>query len=237
MPFAAFHWLSQTLQKHSVANIIIPSAPRPWHPVLLLHGLSDDHSGWVRRTSVERYCDGLPLLVVMPDGGRSFYTDAAHGPAVETALSVELPTLIESVFSVGPRWGVAGLSMGGYGAMKFGFRKPERFVAAASMSGALHFGNIRYNDLPEFDLVVPADQLGGQESLWTLAGAPATALWLDCGTEDHLLPVNRDFHNHLILKGVEHRYEELPGEHNWAYWDQQIQRVLPWLFERVRKLA
>ncbi|HMS56122.1 MAG TPA: alpha/beta hydrolase-fold protein, partial [Fimbriimonadaceae bacterium] len=188
MPFVAFHWFSQSLQKHSIAHIIVPSVPRPWHPMLLLHGLSDDHSGWMRRTSVERYCDGLPLLVVMPDGGRSFYTDAAHGPKVETALSVELPELMESVFSVGPRWAVAGLSMGGYGALKFGMKNPKRFIAAASMSGAVQFGNQRWGETEEFDLIVPPEHLGGTESLDVLAtvGQPP-ALWMDCGLDDHLL--------------------------------------------------
>src|SRR3954464_8456510 len=107
-------------------------------PVLyLLHGLSDDDTIWLRRTSIERYVAPLGLAVVMPQVHRSFYTDEAYGGRYWTFLSEELPELVGRFFRVSSRpedTFVAGLSMGGYGALKLALRQPERFVAAASLS-------------------------------------------------------------------------------------------------------
>ncbi len=111
------------------------------HPTLwLLHGLSDDHTTWVRRTSIERYVAPLGLAVVMPNAGRSFYADMHVGPRYWTFLSEELPTIARSLFPLSDRREdnfVAGLSMGGYGAFKWALNQPEKFAAAASLSGAL----------------------------------------------------------------------------------------------------
>ena len=105
----------------------------------LLHGLSDDDTIWLRRTSIERYVAPLGLAVVMPQVHRSFYTDEAHGNRYWTFLSEELPELVHHFFRLSRRREdtfVAGLSMGGYGALKWALREPERFAAAASMSAA-----------------------------------------------------------------------------------------------------
>lgn len=110
-------------------------------PVLyLLHGLSDDSSIWTRLTSIERYAGELGVAVVMPQVERSFYCDMANGDAYWTFLSEELPAVVAANFKVSTAREdtfVAGLSMGGYGAFKWALRQPERFGAAASLSGAL----------------------------------------------------------------------------------------------------
>jgi S-formylglutathione hydrolase FrmB len=111
------------------------------HPTLyLLHGMSDDHTIWVRRTSIERYVAPLGLAVVMPAVHRSFYTDMAHGANYWTFISEELPLLARSFFPLATSREanfVAGLSMGGYGAFKLALTYPDRFAAAASLSGVL----------------------------------------------------------------------------------------------------
>ena len=110
-------------------------------PVLyLLHGLSDDHSIWLRRTSIERYADVLGLAVVMPAVNRSFYADTAYGAQYWTFVSEELPRVMHGFFPLSDKRAdtfVAGLSMGGYGAFKLALTLPDRFAAAASLSGAL----------------------------------------------------------------------------------------------------
>lgn len=99
------------------------------HPTLyLLHGLSDDDSIWLRRTSIERYVAQMGIAVVMPQVHRSFYTDMAAGGQYWTFISEELPALARSFFPLSAKREdnfVAGLSMGGYGALKLGLRKPE----------------------------------------------------------------------------------------------------------------
>ena len=110
-------------------------------PVLyLLHGLSDDHTAWLRYTSIERYATAAGLAVVMPAVARSFYTDEAHGHAFWTFVADELPEIVSSFFRVSTRperTYVAGLSMGGYGAVRLALARPRRYAAAASLSGAL----------------------------------------------------------------------------------------------------
>jgi putative tributyrin esterase len=122
-----------------------PSGASP--PVLyLLHGLSDDDTMWLRSTSIERYVAPLGLAVVMPQVHRSFYADQPDGGRYWTFLSEELPELVGSMFQVSQRRKdtfVAGLSMGGYGAFKWALRHPERFAAAASLSGVLDIANLR----------------------------------------------------------------------------------------------
>ena len=106
----------------------------------LLHGLSDDDTIWTRRTARERHVAGHDLAVVMPAVNRSFYTDEAYGAAYWQFLSEELPALVHRFFRVSDRpedTFVAGLSMGGYGALKWALTHPDRFAAAASLSGAL----------------------------------------------------------------------------------------------------
>ncbi|MCX7801271.1 MAG: esterase family protein [Fimbriimonadales bacterium] len=236
MPFAELRYFSEALQKHTAVNLLLPDPklPGPYPVMFLLHGLSDDHTIWMRRTSIERYCDGLPLLVAMPDGGRGFYVDALDGFAYETALAVELPSLLQAYFPTTDRWCATGLSMGGYGAVRFALRYPERFVSAHSLSGALAFGHStelpKRPDAREFERLVGSSPKGSDFDLLALAErlepARRPALRFDCGTEDFLLESNRCFHEHLAKLGFPHEYEEFPGDHEWGYWDLHVREAI-----------
>jgi putative tributyrin esterase len=212
-------------------------------PVLyLLHGLSDDDTIWLRRTSIERYVAPRGLAVVMPQVHRSFYTDEHYGGAYWTFLSEELPHLVGSWFAVSQRREdtfVAGLSMGGYGALKWALRHPGRFAAAASLSGAVDLAGLRTQRVrPEdprlFERVLgDRDARGGPDDLhWLLDQAdPAAAppLCVCCGTEDALIDDNRGVVDRIRSAGIEVTTDFGPGEHDWAYWDTTIQDVLAWL--------
>lgn len=99
MALCTLHYFSEALQKQTAAQVILPqqTAPPPWPVLYLLHGLGDDHTIWLRRTSIERYVIGLPLIVVMPDGGRGFYADAEQGFACETAIARDLVDYIDTI--------------------------------------------------------------------------------------------------------------------------------------------
>jgi S-formylglutathione hydrolase FrmB len=210
-------------------------------PVLyLLHGLSDDDTSWLRRTSVERYAAALGLAVVMPQVHRSFYTDEVHGSRYWTFLSEELPALVSRFFRVAQDRKdtfVAGLSMGGYGAVKWALREPERFAAAASMSGALDL--VALQEIVELRDDVDDRVFGGrsvagtpEDLFWLIdqldaAGAPA--LSVSCGTEDPLVESNRQFVSALRAKGIAVDSNFGPGAHEWGYWDREIERLLGWL--------
>jgi len=209
-------------------------------PVLyLLHGLSDDDTTWLRRTSIERYAAPLGLAVVMPQVHRSFYADGVNGGRYWTFLSEELPGLVDRFFRVSTRREdtfVAGLSMGGYGAVKWALRHPERFAAAASLSGVLDVAALRerVEDPHLLERVFGAAGPGGtSDDLLRLLGQadPATlpALHVTCGTEDPLLPGNRRFLAAAAAAGVAVTSGISPGGHEWGFWDARIQEVLAWL--------
>jgi putative tributyrin esterase len=226
----------------SRVGVVAPEPAQPPPVLYLLHGLSDDHTTWLRRSSVERYVDALGLAVVMPQVHRSYYTDEAYGGRFWSFLSEELPTLVHDFFPISERREdtfVAGLSMGGYGAVKWALRQPERFAAAASLSGALDIASARtqryrpedprmfqriFGDLPVrgtdddlIQLVSHADP----------AALPVLRLW--CGTEDPLVGANTRFRDACASVGVPVGLVLDPGEHEWGYWDAKIRDVLAWL--------
>jgi putative tributyrin esterase len=247
-------FFSDTLSLSTSMTVILPqstttqigltgSSPQGEPPVLyLLHGLSDDHTTWLRRTSIERYVAPLGLAVVMPEVHRSYYTDEAYGGRFWSFLTEELPTVVHSFFRVSARREdtfVAGLSMGGYGAVKWALRQPHRFAAAASLSGALDVaspatGRFRPEDPRMFQRIFgDAPVAGTAEDLMTLVAgvdpgaAPALRLW--CGTEDSLLAANTRFSDAGTAAGLAVDLTVGPGGHDWAYWDARIQDVLAWL--------
>lgn len=215
------------------------------HPTLyLLHGLSDDHSIWLRRTSIERYVAELGLAVVMPAVHRSFYTDMANGYRYWTFISEELPEIARSFFPLSDAREdnfAAGLSMGGYGAFKLALAKPEKYAAAASLSGAVNMAsrvkNIEADMQTEWKNVFgDLDRVEGSENdLFFLArrlkesGSPLPMLYQCCGTEDFLYEDNVKFRDYAWELKLNLTYEEGPGTHEWGYWDKMIQNVLKWL--------
>ncbi|MEO6787053.1 MAG: alpha/beta hydrolase family protein, partial [Chthoniobacteraceae bacterium] len=147
MAFFDCHFFSETLALSVSAHVLVPQTPaakrRKLHPTLfLLHGLSDDHTMWTRRTSIERYAAERGLAVVMPAVGRSFYQDTAGGARYWTFLSEELPAVMRGFFPLSEKRAdnfAAGLSMGGYGALRLVLGHPKKFAAGASFSGALDY--------------------------------------------------------------------------------------------------
>ena len=238
MAFATLHFHSPVLAKACSMTVIVPegSVGTPPFPVCyLLHGLSDDHTSWARHTSIERHVAGLPLIVVMPDGGRGFYCDAAAGPAYERYLLEDVIGFVDRTFHTMPeRQGrvIGGLSMGGYGAIKLALKYPQLFCSAVSHSAALDVQ--RRLERPEVAAEMrrifgPAPG-GGPNDPYALAATIdrtlLPALRLDCGLEDGLLEENRAFHRHLEQLGIPHEYAECPGAHTWEYWDCHIQEAL-----------
>jgi len=247
---ALFHcnYFSEILGVASSMDVILPQGkarPRDGFPTLyLLHGLSDDHTIWQRRTSIERYVSKMNLAVVMPAVGRSWYTDEVRGYRYWTYVSEELPTLARSFFPLSAARAknfVAGLSMGGYGAFKLGLRRPDRFAAAASLSGALEIQarpkRVAAEVIREMETIFGdvAKIPGSENDIFALARklarskGPKPLLYQWCGTEDYLLKDNLHFRDHAIKLGLALTYEEGPGTHDWLYWDRQIQCVLQWL--------
>lgn len=211
----------------------------------LLHGMSDDHTIWQRRTSIERYVSKLGIAVVMPTTHLSFYTDTTYGMRYWTFISEELPHICREFF---PRMSTnkddtlaAGLSMGGYGAWKLGLRAGDTFGAAASLSGALDITSDLRRNLDNDrgrlfrGIFGDAEQLkGSRDDLFALADKlvaekkdlPRLYAW--CGTEDFLYGDNLRAWAYMKGLGYDLTCEESAGDHQWKYWDAKIQDVLRW---------
>jgi S-formylglutathione hydrolase FrmB len=237
MAFCHVQWSSQVLGKQVGCYVILPDMGKaPYATFYLLHGLSDDYTMWQRRTRIEWYVRELPLIVVMPDGFRGFYTDNEEGPAYAKYLGEELPAFIEKTFPAKRTRSarcVGGLSMGGYGALRLGLGYPDTFASVNSHSGALMHGAKTFTkpEQAEFRRVFGAKPAGSNHDLLVLARKAKRAgklpkLLIDCGTEDYLLADNREFHAKLDAMGVAHQYAEYPGAHMWDYWDAHIQDAL-----------
>lgn len=212
-------------------------------PVLyLLHGMSDDHTIWGRRTNIERYVSELGLAVIMPCAGRSFYRNCNPQMRYWDFLSEELPALVKKFFNVSERREdtyVAGLSMGGYGAFKLAFNHPERFAAAASFSGSLCNYWLEKSNPVEYhyifgnreDLTGTEDDLAGKAKALAESGKKRPRLYMGCGTEDGLYNENQEYRELLQNLGYDLTYQERPGTHNWEFWDTEIQTALKWMFK------
>jgi putative tributyrin esterase len=247
------HFFSEVLQLSTSMTVILPQQTKAQigmqnvkrgerHPTLyLLHGMSDDDTIWLRRTSIERYVAPLGLAVVMPQVHRSFYTDMAYGNRYWTFLSEELPEIARSFFPLSDAREdnfVAGLSMGGYGAFKWALNKPDQFAAAASLSGALHRNKVPEdpNRLREYKLIYGDQTVAGTDNdlFWLLQqcdkkDGPKPKLYHCCGKEDFLYEDNILFREASRQTSLDCTYEEEPGSHEWGYWDRKIQDVLAWL--------
>ncbi len=218
-----------------------PGMQGPFHVMFLLHGMFGSRMDWLQKSRIQLYVEQLPLIVVMPEGGRSFYTDAAEGFRYGEAFGSELPNVIEGTFKTKAPWCVTGLSMGGYGALRMALTYPKRFASAASMSGALSFGRQPYGHdaetRAEFARLAGPKLAGGPNDLHFLADRLAKSdspkISVDCGAEDHLIDCNREFDRYLSSIDFGHRYAEYPGAHDWDYWDLHVRDALDFHSENL----
>jgi putative tributyrin esterase len=207
----------------------------------LLHGLSDDATAWQRYTSIETLANAYGLVVVMPSVGRSFYSDQPNGQNYFSYVAEELPRYLEAVFGLAPRREdtfIAGISMGGYGAMKVALHHPERFAAAASFSGVLSLNILQLDPSDdrkkEFALLFGSlDDLPGSEhdpAVWLqrFAATPSAVphLYIAVGRQEDLYPLSGMFYNACQSLGIQSEYHEEDGQHNWFLWERQVRQYL-----------
>ena len=257
------NFFSETLGLRSTMYVLLPqrrlldgkSKRTPKYRTLyLLHGHSDDHTAWMRWSSIEKYADGLNLAVVLPAVHLSFYTDMVYGGKYWQFISEEVPAFVHATFLLSSDRKdnfVAGLSMGGYGAFKLALTHPDRFAAAASLSGAVDIREVvKAHGTPEDEVWLAGMRnvfgdlskvSGSQHDLFALAKKVANApvkprLYQCCGTEDFLHTDNIRFRDAVSKFPLDLTYTDGPGAHNWAYWDARIQDVLAWMFPKGKNL-
>lgn len=247
--FLEMNFHSKELRKTTQIYVLLPrfkgETNEKCKTLWLLHGLMGDHTSWMRNTSIERYAADHGIAVVMPNVDRSRYTDTAYDANYFSFVTKELPELCRNTFqqmSANREDNiVAGLSMGGYGAMKVALTCPEQYGKCITLSGSMDITRKgRTYPLNEWKAIFDfemesADELeGGKHDLFALASSvknegklcPDIYMW--CGTEDHLIGVNRLFDQHLTELGIPHTFKVSEGDHTWKWWDLHIQDALKW---------
>lgn len=249
MPNLTLNFRPESLGAGTPVNIYLPDEIVEDMPVLyLLHGMHGDHNSWINGSSICRYARARGLAVVMPSVGNSFYCNMKYGGRYHDYVARELPDyigkLLPFITKKRGRTFIAGLSMGGYGAVKLALRNPDRFCAAASLSGCL--------DVKASAISADADRHrllcgiwgenyaqeapAAEDDLLRLVDSfPASAekprLYVACGREDFLYSQNITFRDHLVGKGFDFKYEEGAGAHTWDFWDEWILPAIKFFFE------
>ncbi len=211
----------------------------------LLHGAYGDYSDWPHLTSIERYAQDHKLAVVMPSASNSFYQNMHYGSDYLRYITEELPVFCEHTFPISDKREdtfVAGLSMGGYGALKAALTRPEKYSCAASLSGAIDLEAVigGLSSLPSSPFVYEnlfgnKEITGSDADLFELIrrlkseGCELPKIYQTVGTEDFIYQANLSAKEKLEKLGVDLTYEEYPGIHNWVFWDAHIQDVMNWL--------
>jgi putative tributyrin esterase len=215
------------------------------HPTLwLLHGASDNHTIWQRRTSIERYAAPLGLAVVMPNVHLSSYADMKHGGKYYTYVSQELPRIMRAMFPLSDKREdnyIAGLSMGGAGCMKIGLNNPENYAAIGCFSAGAVNRSIKltperaqrmemtYGTTNLDELQGTVEDVFGAARRILNENLPRPRIFHSIGSEDFILDSaheTRDFFTALPGNPFDYHYEEHPGAHTWEYWDEHIQDFL-----------
>ncbi len=245
---------SASLAREMKYRIVLPAdyetSGRRYPVLYLLHGLTGHYEDWESRTHLDDYVAGLPLIVAMPEGGDSWYTNSASQSQEkwEDYIVKDFVSEIDGKYrTIQTRHGraIAGLSMGGYGALKFALKYPNSFIFAASFSGAelivhdpgykIPFGQKYVDQIHNiFGDGVTATRTDNDIFELAKKRTPAQVPYLvvTCGTEDGLLASNREFAALLQQLKIRYEYHESPGAHTWQYWDEQLPSILSLLMDR-----
>ena len=232
MSIASVRFFSDALGKWTRYNVILPEEGEGPFPVLLqLAGLGGDCDSWLEHTNIMRHVAGLPLVVVLPEGGTSAYlnwksSDRLHQHRYEDLMMIDIPRHLRRHFNVkNGRWAIGGLSMGGYGAVRLGLKHPDRFSSIHA-----HSATFRIEEAVDpVDATLVED--AGDSDVYCHAEAIAMrnerpVVAFDCGLDDRFVEHNRKFHQHLDTLGVDHHYAEFEGGHDWDYWDLHVREAL-----------
>ena len=257
MALIQVNYLSNALARTVPVHVILPAdkvdskthgyvrREKPFKTLYLLHGMFGNYTDWVTNTRVQRWAEERNLAVVMPSGDNMYYVDSLL-PFNDYGAFVgeELPAIMRAMFPLSDRREdtfIAGLSMGGVGAIRNGFKYAETFSRIAGLSSAL---TVLDPDVPP---------IAGDKAVYgDLAAAAATdknyqvayaqlkerveagevampEVYLACGTDDDFITSTRAFRDQLRADGVSVTYDEQPGGHEWDFWDAQIKKVIDWL--------
>lgn len=261
MALIQVNFMSKTLMRTVPMNVILPvdkmvfpgmivREDKPYKTLYLLHGVFGNYTDWISGTKIQRWAEENDLVVVMPSGDNMFYVD---NPGVNNYygefIGKELVEITRKMFPLSHKREdtyIAGLSMGGYGALRNGLKYHDTFGCIAGLSSALIIDGIenRTDDVPFFiesrsyaegcfgDLTKVADS--DMNPKWLAKKlvedkADIPKIYMACGESDSLLKANDDFKNYLDELGIDVTFEVGPGAHEWDFWNTYIKKVIEWL--------
>ena len=252
MALLQVNYMSKSLFRIVPVNVIFPvdrfdadtnrylnGKNQKYKTLYLLHGLLGNYTDWVSQTRIQKWAEEKNLVVVMPSGDNAFYFNSrTPWNDYGTFIGEELVEVTRRMFPLSEKREdtfIAGLSMGGYGALRNGIVYSETFSHVAGFSSALHI----FEDTSEeaniglFDNIEAA--AGTDMNPWVAVDEMLSEkrcilrLYMACGTKDDLMQINVAFRDYLQEKGIEVTWDEENYGHDWDFWDSQIKKVLDWL--------
>ena len=258
MAYFRVEYYSNALRRETSFEVMIPNDPRfgmpdpaegrPLRTLFLLHGFTGKAGNYVPFGLPEKY----NFAIVMPSAENSFYLNGlSTGHAFQTLVGEELVDYVRKTFRLAMKpedTCIAGLSMGGFGALHTGLAYPQTFSKIGAMSSALIVHEVAKmqpgggNEVANYDFYrecfgEPSKLEESDNNPETLirklkaAGQKIPEIYLTCGTEDFLIENNREMHRFLEAEGVPHEYHESPGIHDMVFWTEHIQKIVRWMFE------
>ncbi len=202
--------------------------------IYLLHGYSDNYSGWVNKAkTVSKLADLYNVLIVCPDGGfSSWYWDSPIDSTYkyETYIAIELVNFIDTRYkTIANKKGraITGLSMGGHGALYLAIKHANTFGAAGSMSGGVDITPFPNN----WDMAKRLGKYATNQQYWEnntvinmlhIIEPNSLKIIIDCGTDDFFFKVNENLHQQMMYLNIPHDYITRPGKHDWLYWTNAV---------------
>lgn len=246
---------SASLDRVKNVTVILPENynTQTRYPVLfLLHGLGGSHTDWSSRTKIQEYAAAYPLIIVMPDAENSWYVNSSvvPGERYEDYLIRDVDEFVSQHYAIDTsRRAIAGLSMGGYGALMLALRHPSKFRFAGDLSGAITVPSALSDtvSLPEKFLAPTLRRAFGGMSKTVRKQYDVVQLYkktpkeqlpyfyIVMGIQDGFqkwIPAHRAFADSLRAYGAAYEYHETQGAHNWQFWDREIQPLL----KRMREI-
>ena len=264
MAYLTVNFISKSLMRTVPVNVILPvdkmvfpgmpePEDKPFKLLILLHGILGNYTDWVNGTRIQRWAEEKNLCVVMPSGDNAFYLDFPQaGNYYGKFIGEELPAMMRKMFKISDKREdcfIAGLSMGGFGAMRNGLKYPDTFGCIASLSGAFIlrepdpdkedepigrmgletyiFGTMKQGWFSDKNPQFLAKELAEKKAAGETVNLPK--IYMCCGTEDGLISSNYVVRDDLRSKGFDVTWEDGPGAHEWNFWDTYIEKILNWL--------
>ena len=220
---------------------------QPFPTLYLLHGIFGDCTDWMMQTRVQQYADAHRLAVVCPSGENGFYTDNKNSNFYAQYIGQELVKATRYMFNLSDKREetyIAGLSMGGYGALRIGLNYCDTFSVIGAFSAALVMDRVLqakngtsglmgmheqdYYENIFGDVHAITNSTHDYKALST-ACKNLPRVYIACGSEDMLVAPNREYHQFLQDHDITHTYEEWAGVHDFVFWDAAVKRFIEWL--------